>query len=117
MARLSTPSTRDNRAPGGIVAPPFLAIASQSDTDGLGSWITQSIQAGYAQVYPTGGAAPGSSSTVNVGGPGATHPNATFATLSSAGRFSIFDYAGGHLLADTAGWFTRSPPPSAGSIS
>jgi hypothetical protein len=85
-------------------------------TSGVGSLflnatITQSVQAGYAQVYPTGGAAPGSSSTVNVDGPGATHPNATFATLSPDGRFSIFDYAGGHLLADTAGWFTRATAP------
>jgi hypothetical protein len=83
----------------------------------LNATITQSIQAGYAQVYPTGGATPGSSSTVNVDGPGATHPNATFATLSPTGRFSIFDYAGGHLLADTAGWFMRAPPSSSGVLS
>jgi hypothetical protein len=83
----------------------------------LNATITQSIQAGYAQMYPTGGATPGSSSTVNVDGPGATHPNATFATLSSTGRFSIFDYAGGHLLADTAGWFTRAPPTPSGVLS
>jgi hypothetical protein len=82
----------------------------------LNTTITQSIQAGYAQVYPTGSATPGSSSTVNVDGPGATHPNATFATLSPSGRFSIFDYAGGHLLADSAGWFTRAPPTPSGVL-
>ena len=70
--------------------------------------------AGYAQVYSTGAATPGSSSTVNVDGAGATRPNATFATLSANGRFSIFDYAGGHLLADTAGWFTRAALSSSG---
>jgi hypothetical protein len=41
--------------------------------------------------------------------------NATFATLSMGGQFSIFDFAAGHLLADTAGWFTAATGPGTGT--
>jgi hypothetical protein len=96
--------------PGGTVTAAPLGRGDLPDT-GVGALflnvtITESQRAGYAQVYPTGGATVGSSSTVNVDGPDATRPNATFATLSAGGQFSIFDDAGGHVIADTAGWFT-----------
>jgi hypothetical protein len=72
--------------------------------------ITESVRAGYAQVVGAG--VPGSSSTVNVDGPGATRPNATITAVGKPGGagslFSIFDHAGGHLLPDLAGYFTTS---------
>ncbi len=66
--------------------------------------VTGAEAAGYVTVWPDG-AAPLASS-VNVEGPGQTIPNHVVTPLGSDGSVQIFTYAGTHLVADVAGYFT-----------
>ncbi len=74
----------------------------------LNSTITDSLGAGYVQIYPTGGATPGSTLTLAVERARQTIPNAAYTGLDSTGRFSMYVQAGGNVIADVAGWFTGS---------
>ena len=69
--------------------------------------ITEAAAPGYVQVFPPGSGTPGGSATINAEFAGQTIPNASLATVSSAGRFSILTQAGGHLIADVSGYFTK----------
>jgi hypothetical protein len=66
----------------------------------------------HDRVFPYRSAVGGSSSTVNVDGPGATRTNATITGVVQTGdagsTFSIYDHAGGHLVVDLAGYFTTT---------
>jgi hypothetical protein len=99
-------------APGAYGGLPAVGVGAEM----LNVTITESVRAGYAQVYPTGAGVPGSSSTVNVDAAGATRANATITGVTETGgpgpSFSVFDYAGGHLVADYAGYFTTASPAS-----
>ncbi len=65
-----------------------------------------SSTSGYVQVIPTGGPTPlGGSSNLNVV-PGQTIPNLVMVPVGSGGSVTVFDDAGGHLLADVFGYFT-----------
>jgi hypothetical protein len=66
------------------------------------------LGAGYVQIYPTGGATPGSTLTLAVERARQTIPNAAYTGLDSTGRFSMYVQAGGNVIADVAGWFTGS---------
>jgi len=66
---------------------------------------TDAAAPGFVQVLPTGRAAFGSSSNLNVERPGQTIANAAIASLGDGDGFSLFTQSGTHLLADTAGWF------------
>lgn len=71
---------------------------------------TQATDPGFVQVFPTGQAAPGSSSNLNVTAADQTIANAVFATLSTtAGQVTIYSQSGTHALADAAGYFTAPP--------
>jgi hypothetical protein len=72
----------------------------------LNATITDSLGAGFVQLYPTGGATPGSTSNLNTARAGQTIPNAAYTSLDSSGRFSMYVQAGGNVLADVAGWFS-----------
>jgi hypothetical protein len=72
----------------------------------LNATITDSLGAGFVQLYPTGGATPGSTSNLNTARSGQTIPNAAYTSLDSSGRFSMYVQAGGNVLADVAGWFS-----------
>jgi hypothetical protein len=61
---------------------------------------------GYVQVFPTGQAAIGSSSNLNVEHLGQTIPNLVVAPVGDAGQVSFFTQGGGHLIADVSGYFT-----------
>lgn len=74
----------------------------------LNATIDQSVGAGYVQVYPTGRATEGSSSNLNVPGPGSTMANLVIVPVGSNGRVTFFNHAGGHLIADLVGYFTKS---------
>lgn len=64
------------------------------------------VGAGYLTVYPTGIMWP-TASNVNADGPGSTTPNLVVSPLGMNGSLTIFDDAGGHVLVDVAGWFTK----------
>ena len=70
--------------------------------------ITESVDAGYVQVYPTAGGTPGASSNLNVPGPGTTIANLVIVPLGANDSLTFFDHAGGHLVADLLGYFV--PP-------
>ena len=60
---------------------------------------------GFVTVYPTGQPLTEVSS-INVDIAGQTTPNLVSAKLGTGGKVTLFSDAGGHLLADVAGWFT-----------
>ena len=73
--------------------------------------MTEALAAGFVQVLPTGRAALGATSTLNVESAGQTIPNAAYATLGDGARISLYTQRGGQLLADATGWFTGAPLP------
>ena len=62
-------------------------------------------RAGFVTVYPTGQPLTVVSS-LNADIAGQTTPNLVSAKLGTGGKVTLYSYAGGHLLADVAGWFT-----------
>lgn len=71
---------------------------------------------GYGQLFPTGRATPGSSSTLNVERAGQTRANAAVTALGG-GALSFFTQSGGQLLVDVTGWFSGAEPTGAPSPS
>jgi hypothetical protein len=80
----------------------------------LNATITQSVKAGYVQLFPTGEGTPGASSNLNVPGPGVTIANLVIVPVGANGRVTFFNHAGGHLLADLFGYFVGADSSSAG---
>ena len=77
---------------------------------------TESAGPGYLQVFPTGRAAPGSSSTLNVGFSGETMPNAAFAPLGDGGRVSVFATFTTDVLIDVFGYFVPASSATSGRL-
>ncbi|MBI5090680.1 MAG: DUF4394 domain-containing protein, partial [Actinobacteria bacterium] len=65
----------------------------------------EAVHDGFVTVYPSGTPLPVISS-LNVDRAGQTTPNLVGATLGAGGKVTILHQAGGHLVADVAGWFT-----------
>lgn len=76
--------------------------------------MTESTGAGYVQALPAGSGIAGSSSNVNVTGPGQTVANLAVVPLGTGGAVTLVDVAGGHLVADVLGFFTASEATEAG---
>ena len=76
---------------------------------------TSPVAGGFVQVLPTGQAALGSSSNLNLERTGQTVANAAIATLGDGGSVTLYTLRSTHLLADVAGWFTGSST-SAGEL-
>ncbi len=66
---------------------------------------TESPQRGFVAVYPTGVSLPLASS-LNVDVAGQSTPNLVGTRLGTAGKVTLFDQAGGQLIADVFGWYT-----------
>ncbi|HRE02240.1 MAG TPA: hypothetical protein PLV68_13135, partial [Ilumatobacteraceae bacterium] len=75
--------------------------------------MTETSQPGFVQVFPTGGAVPGSSSNVNASAAGQTIPNAVVTPLGADGSITLFTSGGTHLLADVSGYFVAADAPVA----
>lgn len=71
---------------------------------------------GYLQVLPTGQAAFGSSSTLNIDAAGQTIPNASFAPLGDGGRLTVYAIFTTDVVIDIAGYFTPATTSSAGRL-
>src|SRR3954463_8247393 len=84
MQRLLATTSMDVQVTGqlGIPSNATAVVANVTAVDASGP--------GYLQVFPTGRAALGSSSTLNIDSAGQTIPNASFAPLGDAGKLSIF---------------------------
>jgi hypothetical protein len=67
--------------------------------------------AGFVTVWPAGQPRP-LASTLNVTFVGQNIPNLVIVPLGTGGRISLYTQAGGHLLADVAGWFGDASQPA-----
>lgn len=76
--------------------------------------LTGATGPGFVQVYPTGQAAEGASSNLNVLAPNTTVPVLVTTQVGDGGKVTLYTYGGGHLLADVAGYFTLSGATTAG---
>ena len=99
-------------APGGSVT---LAVAGQGGVPASGAstvvlivTVTQATRAGFVQVFPTGQAAVGSSSNLNVEAAGQTIANLVTAPVGANGTVTIYTAGGGHLIADVFGYYSPS---------
>lgn len=70
--------------------------------------VTDPPRAGYVQALPAGRGEPGASSNVNVQAAGQTAANLVTVPVGDGGRVSLYDVAGGHLVADVLGYFTAT---------
>lgn len=78
---------------------------------------TEAAAAGYVQAFPTGRAAPGSSSTLNVERAGQTIANGSIVPVGDGGAVTLFSQSGAHLVADVVGYFrAASGAVSAGRL-
>ncbi len=69
---------------------------------------------GFIQVVPTGGAAIGSSSSLNVERAGQTIPNLVIVPVGANGSVTFYSQSGTQLVADVFGYFSPSTRPAAG---
>jgi hypothetical protein len=67
---------------------------------------TQTGGPGFVQAIPSGLAAPGAFSNLNVEHTNQTIPNAAISPLGAGGQISLYTSAPTHLIADTSGYFT-----------
>ena len=82
----------------------------------LNTTITESADAGYVQVYPTGNGTPGASSNLNVPGPGSTIANLVIVPVGGNRSVTFFTHAGGHLVADLFGYFVPAGSSTSGRL-
>jgi hypothetical protein len=114
--------TRDGTGVAAGVRPPGsstdlrLAVPAGAVAVAVNLTVTESVDAGYVQVFPTGGGTPGQSSNVNVPGPNATIANLVIVPIGANSSVTIFDHAGGHLVADLLGYFVAAERSSAGRL-
>lgn len=67
--------------------------------------VTNATGPGFVQVSPTGLAAPGSVSSVNVERAGQTVANVVVVPLGPSQEFTVYSYSGGHIVVDILGSF------------
>jgi hypothetical protein len=108
-ARLGAGTTTDFQITGGVVPATATAIV-------VNVTAVASLGGGWVQVFPTGKAAVGSSSTLNVDFTGQTIPNASFAPLGIGGKVSVHTTFATHLLIDVSGYFTPAASATAGRL-
>lgn len=77
---------------------------------------TRSQGNGWLQVFPTGRAAVGSSSTLNLDVAGQTIPNASFAPLGEGGRLTVYATFTTDVLLDVFGYFVPAQQSTAGRL-
>ncbi len=66
---------------------------------------TETTDAGYLTVWPSGVARP-LASNLNVEHPGQTIPNQVIVPIGSDGAVNVFSLTSAHVVVDVAGWFT-----------
>ena len=70
---------------------------------------TQSRQAGFVQVVPTGGATPlGSTSNLNLTAAGETVANLVTVPVGAGGTVQVYTSSGTDVIVDVVGWFTST---------
>ncbi len=107
VLRSTANSTRDFQITGSLVPATATAVV-------LNVTATGSMGNGYVQVFPTGQAAIGSSSTLNLDFAGQTIPNAAFAPIGDGGKVTVFTTFTTHIIIDVFGYFVPATSASAG---
>jgi hypothetical protein len=77
---------------------------------------TESTGNGFVQVFPTGRAAIGSSSTLNLDFAGQTIPNAAFAPLGDGGQITVYATFTTDVIIDVFGYFVPATTAAAGRL-
>ena len=72
------------------------------------------LPSGWVQVYPTGQATVGSSSTLTVEYAGRTIANTVTVPVGDDGTVTLYTSGGGHLLADVFAYYTPSAAVASG---
>lgn len=76
--------------------------------------VTSPAQVGYVQALPTGSGTLGASSNVNVYYLGQTASNLVTVPVGDGGMVTLYDVAGGHLIADVFGYYTQAEVSGSG---
>ncbi len=76
--------------------------------------ITDPRQTGYVQVLPTGSNTAGASSNINIYQLGQTVANFATVPIGTGGQVSLYDVAGGDLVADVQGYFVQTASSAEG---
>jgi hypothetical protein len=97
-----------------VVAGLANAVPADARAVVLNVTITESLGAGFVQVFPTGNGLPGDSSNLNVLGPGSTLANLVIVPVGTNGSVTFFNHAGGHLVADLFGYFADAAVSASG---
>ena len=108
-APIDANTTRDFQITGSLVPATATAVV-------LNVTATRSQGNGFLQVFPTGRAAIGSSSTLNLDFAGQTIPNAAFAPLGDGGRVTVYTTFTTDVLVDVFGYFVPATTASAGRL-
>ena len=112
--------TRSGAKPGSLQTIPF-AVNGQGGVPASGVsavvlnlTLTESTAAGWAAAFP-GGTAWTGTSNLNVQRAGQTVPNLVIVPVGANGMVNLLTMAGGHLVADVAGYFTDGTAPATSS--
>jgi sugar lactone lactonase YvrE len=81
------------------------SVPADASAVALNVTATEALGGGYVQVFPTGRAAIGSSSSLNVEEAGATVPNFVIAPIGADGKVSFYSQGGAQLVADLVGYY------------
>lgn len=82
----------------------------QGTTLALNVALVNAVSPGFLQVYPTGLAAPGATSNINVATVGGIRANFVLVATGVQGQISFYSSGGGHIIADFVGMFSASSP-------
>ncbi len=77
--------------------------------------VTDTAAAGYVTAWPAGDAQP-TASNINATAAGQTVPNLVIVTMPPSGVVSLFTQAGGHLIADVAGYWVAASAATSGRL-
>ena len=108
-APIAANGTRDFKLTGSLVPDSATAVV-------INVTATSSQGNGYAQVFPTGRATVGSSSTLNLDFAGQTIPNAAIAPLGDGGQVTVFTTFTTDIIIDVFGYFVPAESASAGRL-
>jgi len=89
--------------------PVMSGIPAVADTAVVNVTATDSLQSGYATVYPCDEQPP-LASNLNIT-PGDTRPNLVISRLSARGTICVITSAAMHVVVDLQGWFASATPP------
>lgn len=102
----------------GTITVPFAGVAgvpADATAVAFNFTLTQAAGPGFVTAYPAGSTLP-LASNLNAVRAGQDVPNFVVVPLGAGGAVSFYTYAGGHLLADIAGYFVPAQVASAGRL-